>query len=408
MSDRVVLLSEPLLRPDFSQVHLVAPLAASLSESYDVAVAAPSIGPEVTKGLEASGVTPISGGVHFPPTRSDRDEAPAFVTSWLHDAILGTNARWTERRLAGRDGLRINLAMTNSARCDIRFVQSQPLAESVAQIAPNFAGPMRGMAEMAIPALDLLDRRHIRRAFAGAGTVYTSTRFVAERYARRGYRISGQIPVFFHPCDFAPTTRSPSRDYALVYLGKETDMEAVRDLIELGIPLRFFGGKSARLVAGTLGHDLPANVTMCGTVSHRELLELYTNALFTAFPFTDESFGLVPVESMACATPVLTYDRQGPGETVLDGLTGWLASGPRQFIRAAKRLFDRGYPAGMEGCCVARARSFTLPAIVGQWHRLIDARLDGLEPTSPLTAANPLSLPSPQMLLPIRDLVGPV
>jgi len=43
-----------------------------------------------------------------------------------------------------------------------------------------------------------------------------------------------------------------------------------------------------------------------------ELIDLYSNALFTLFTFTHELFGYVLVESMACGTSVLTYNRQGP------------------------------------------------------------------------------------------------
>ena len=61
-----------------------------------------------------------------------------------------------------------------------------------------------------------------------------------------------------------------------------------------------------------------------GKVSPKELVDLCSNALSTIFPFTNETFGYFPLESMACGTPVLTHDFQGPSEHVVNAHTGWL------------------------------------------------------------------------------------
>jgi UDP-glucose:tetrahydrobiopterin glucosyltransferase len=41
-------------------------------------------------------------------------------------------------------------------------------------------------------------------------------------------------------------------------------------------------------------------------------------------PAWDEAFGNVAVEAMAAGVPVLAYDRGGPGEIVVDGVTGYV------------------------------------------------------------------------------------
>ncbi len=50
------------------------------------------------------------------------------------------------------------------------------------------------------------------------------------------------------------------------------------------------------------------NVTLTGLVSDAELAAIYSGAHAVVFPSDDEGFGLVPVEALACGTPVATCD----------------------------------------------------------------------------------------------------
>ncbi|UYV35716.1 glycosyltransferase [Rhodobacteraceae bacterium D3-12] len=57
-----------------------------------------------------------------------------------------------------------------------------------------------------------------------------------------------------------------------------------------------------------LERDLPSNVALLGKVPGKELTRLYQNARALIFP-AEEDFGIVPLEAMACGTPVLAYGR---------------------------------------------------------------------------------------------------
>lgn len=385
MPNSVVLFSEPLLSTDFTQYTVVGPLARRLTADFEVSVVAPSFGPEVAAALTDAGVLPIGLGARFPPIRSSRDEIPSFMGSWGRDALRQANARATEASLRGTDPLRVNFSMTNSARSDIWYVQGRPLAPSLRSVLPNLGGAVGLAARGLAPAVGLVDGRHFRRMASRAGRLYTACRSLAAWYGRRGLTIDGQVPTFL-PHPFEPTTAAPRRDYVLVYLGKETDMAAVRDLIATGIPLRLFGGKSGSYVRHRLGGTPPPHVESLGFVSHDALADLYSHALFTAFPFTEEPFGLVPVESMACGTPVLTYRAQGPGETVLDGITGWLVPGRKEFVLAARRIADRGYPAGVAAACRRQAARFQLETVARRWTEIFRAHLEDREPSAPAAA----------------------
>lgn len=64
----------------------------------------------------------------------------------------------------------------------------------------------------------------------------------------------------------------------------------------------------------------------------RALARWYSRALVTGFTPMLEPLGLVPLESMACATPVLGVREGGVRETVVDGVTGWLVSRDPQAV----------------------------------------------------------------------------
>ncbi len=67
-------------------------------------------------------------------------------------------------------------------------------------------------------------------------------------------------------------------------------------------------------------------IKFLGYVSDQDLIALYNQASLFAFPAPEEDFGLVPVEAMACGCPVVAWaDNAGPSETVIEGLTGYLA-----------------------------------------------------------------------------------
>jgi glycosyltransferase involved in cell wall biosynthesis len=57
-----------------------------------------------------------------------------------------------------------------------------------------------------------------------------------------------------------------------------------------------------------------------------------------------EPFGLVMIESMACGTPVIAFDRGSVPEVMDDGLTGFIVNNEDQAVAAIGRLnqLDRG------------------------------------------------------------------
>jgi glycosyltransferase involved in cell wall biosynthesis len=77
------------------------------------------------------------------------------------------------------------------------------------------------------------------------------------------------------------------------------------------------------------------------TGNRRELRAEYLAADAVIFPSEwDEPFGLVPVEAMACAVPVLGTGTGGSGEFLIDGRTSlrFRPGDPKSLVQALERL----------------------------------------------------------------------
>jgi len=68
------------------------------------------------------------------------------------------------------------------------------------------------------------------------------------------------------------------------------------------------------------------NALILGPVPIKELVQLYNNAELCVLTCPKEWFGLVPIESMACGCPVISWkDNFGPQESIIEGKNGLLA-----------------------------------------------------------------------------------
>lgn len=77
------------------------------------------------------------------------------------------------------------------------------------------------------------------------------------------------------------------------------------------------------------------------SISRPKLIERYNQATFLVYAPHREPFGLVPVESMSCGTPVVAVEEGGVGETVVDGVSGLLVDrNPIRFAAAIRTMLE--------------------------------------------------------------------
>jgi glycosyltransferase involved in cell wall biosynthesis len=192
-----------------------------------------------------------------------------------------------------------------------------------------------------------------------------------EHYSADDARIA-IIPCGFDPAEFAPMSKAracrfldldPNRRY-LLQLGRMVRRKGVEDVIRgfahfvrrescQDVDLLIVGGESkdpdpkktpeiGRLMAIAQEEAVSDRVIFVGQ-RDRDVLKYYYNAaeVFASTPWY-EPFGITPLESMACGTPVIGSHVGGIQYTVVHGETGLLvpARDPATFSTALSRLMN--------------------------------------------------------------------
>lgn len=135
----------------------------------------------------------------------------------------------------------------------------------------------------------------------------------------------------------------PTRDY-LFWAGRIIDkkgpLEAILVAKALGIPLVMAGEVTERAYFEEIikPHVDGTQIRLAPKENQAGMIALYQNAKVTIVPTKwNEPFGLVPVESMACGTPAVSYANGGVVETIADG-TGYLVDEKEGVDGLAKRV----------------------------------------------------------------------
>ena len=137
------------------------------------------------------------------------------------------------------------------------------------------------------------------------------------------------------------------------------------------------GNDRGRLEALAHQLKLEAHVQFAGAVSAAELGALYDKCAVFCLPSHAEGFGIVFLEAMAHARPVVALRRAATPEVVADEVTGVLAAeaDPQQLCGALLRLLrDPELCRSMGAAGRARVKAQYLPNVVEpQWQALMQA-----------------------------------
>ncbi|MFD8479011.1 glycosyltransferase [Kitasatospora sp. NPDC059673] len=211
---------------------------------------------------------------------------------------------------------------------------------------------------LAIPALHGLRSPvvHTVHCFFNQDNALLFRRFAAERYVAISSDQRSHLPelnflgTVHHGIDVQvfPFGReaADARPY-LVFLGRIRPEKGVHVAIEAahqaGLRLKIAGriksGDRAYFERQVQPHVDGDRVSFLGELNFPQKTALLAGAAATLMTsLIPEPFGLVPIESMACGTPVVSLRAGAAAELVRDGITGFLAGNAQQMAEAIRRL----------------------------------------------------------------------
>jgi len=363
----VVIVSDSA-RHDFGPSRPPLLLAERLSlYGFRVFFVSSCIGSHIRERLMGCGVVPVD--LRFRDVF--RDASKNMFLLWSFENLFRVLAR-KYKRCVGRgveDSVVLNFSSVAGVVADVWYAQGPFFPAFLDMDWRSYPFHYFVLSKYLLPYVKLLDVKHVKGMRKLSRFIVANSRFTASMYRDLGVKVDY---VIYPPLDtnlFKPSTNSPSEDYVLTYIGKETDFKVLDIIAKRGVKVYAFGSKEQVLPEPLKQNSL---FHFLGRVSTERLIDLYSNALFTLFPFTHEPFGYIPVESMACGTPVLTYDKQGPSEVVIDGKTGWLARSKREIVDLALRVWREGYSREVRRNCRERALRFDVAKIYSVWRKILD------------------------------------
>jgi len=112
---------------------------------------------------------------------------------------------------------------------------------------------------------------------------------------------------------------------------------------------------------------LSKKIKYVGELTQKQLASLYKKAKALLYPIEwQEPFGLVIVESMACGTPVIAFDKGSIPEIIENGKTGFVVNNTNEMIKAV-RLIDK---IKRKDCRERVEKNFTYQRMVSNYEKV--------------------------------------
>jgi len=361
---KCVFITDPLVTR-FGAVRPALLLSVELKRyGFETVLISPRVSEDIKYMIEENGIEVIDLGENF------------YITPQLPTFEAWARALFKQKHMLSlEDGVIINTSSCMIVNSHVYYAQG-PMTRALDDIVLEIPRRYRYAYTLFGWVLRMLERRMVKRLRRMSKLFVTNSNFCKSMYEEWEVKVDEVIPPPLDCRLFSPIASRSEQDYVLTYFGvygKESKYSVIKKLADSNIKIKAFGSKPGSIPKSLLKHP---NIEYMGRVSDEELVNLYSNALYTLFTFNHEPFGYIPVESMACGTPVLTYNKQGPRETIINGVTGWLADSDRKLVQIAVRIWKEGYPSWMRSECRERALEFDVKTIADRWLAIIKSLIE--------------------------------
>ncbi len=245
-------------------------------------------------------------------------------------------------------------------------------------------------ASVLIPALAALERSALHDARRILTLSSYTERLVADAYPHLAGRIvqvgGGVDPVRFSPGDRAHARRllGVAPDARLILsvrrlearMGLETLLRATSELpADVAVAVVGRGSLEPELRRQAHEHRLEERFRLVGAVSDDELPDWYRAAdLFVLPTVAYEGFGMVTLEALACATPVVGTDVGATPELIAPLDPDLVAPGndPAGLAAAIRRALAHPDPETLRARCRRHAETFAWQRVVERWEAALE------------------------------------
>jgi glycosyltransferase involved in cell wall biosynthesis len=235
-----------------------------------------------------------------------------------------------------------------------------------------------------------LRKRRDRQLIRSAAHVITLSRHIAARLLEI-YGVQADVVYLGVDADAFTPDPAVARERSVLSVGAlhplkghEWVIEAVATLPAPRPPVVICADRGeTRDALMTLAAQREVDLTIHQAIAHSELVGLYRRAGVLACAQVREPFGLIALEGMATATPVVAVDEGGLAESITDGETGVLVPRDAHAIGAAiAALLDdpaRGAALGAAGRA-AVLRDWTWEATTQHLDAILEQRAGEMAP----------------------------
>lgn len=184
---------------------------------------------------------------------------------------------------------------------------------------------------------DIIGGKNVNKVICNSHFIKQKIKLIYDRDAEVIFPFPKKSLKFNNSLDIRLNSNLKSNNPIIFTLGLSSHSKGVSELMKIFSKLikrnteikLFIGGKISDENLTIIDNEVKKlsimreSIIRIGYLNEEDLNTYYMQSTITYYTAIDESFGLIPVESMNMGTPVIAFEG-GPSETILNGKTGFV------------------------------------------------------------------------------------